>query len=548
MVYLEKKDINGYPYWYAIKKVRINGKPKRLWQLYLGTAERIAECIRASKTRPTTKLKSFQYGKNAALLDVCQDLGFIEVVDKHAKMERVHGLTCGEYMILIIMGRCDKPISKNAMQKWFKKSCMGLLWKFKHKLSSQNFLNHMKRVDKKREKIEDDIAKVLIDVGLLPHSLVLDESNFPTCIENLDGKQKLPQKCKSKQHRNDKNHVALGLVVSAENIPFLHNVYEANNHDSKQFPKILDNLVKRLTKLHVDTESLVLIFDKGNNSEPNIQKVMESMHVLGAVKPDQVKELMNVPLSKYDYLYTNEKGHEIIGYRTKRALFGYDFTIVVTYNKQTYKRQVRTYEKNKQKIFEKLKDLNRRLRSKRSKRDRSSVEREINDIIRKDMRAVVKCNVKKKNSKFKIVYRTDKTAENERFDRFGKNIIFTDMHHWHSKKISKSYNSKYLIEEDFKWFNNDALISLTPIFSRLDKSIRMHVFLCVMGMLFYRYLFWKLRGFKMSGQRILEELEEIRIGVVRQNKSGKGQLVFEEMTPLQMRLFSFLDLGRFIEE
>lgn len=75
----------------------------------------------------------------------------------------------------------------------------------------------------------------------------------------------------------------------------------------------------------------------------------------------------------------------------------------------------------------------------------------------------------------------------------------------------------------------------------------MHVFLCVMGMLFYRYLFWRLRSFNLSGQRILSELEGIRISMVKQNGAKKVQLIFEEMTPLQLRLFSFLDLGRFID-
>ncbi len=545
MVYLEKKKVSGLTYWYAVEKVRVDGKLKRAWQLYLGSAKGIVECMKKSGGLSSTTLKSFEYGKTAALLDVNQDLDFVGIVDKHARKKRLHGLTVGEYMLLIILGRCDKPLSKNAMAEWFRKSSMSLLWKFRHRLSSQNFLNHMERLDKVRKDVEDDLARVLIEKGLLPALLILDTTNFYTYIEHGE---KLPRKGKSKHHRNDKNLVALGLVVSEDNIPFLHTTYEANTHDAKQFPKIFDELVERLTILHVNTEDTVLVFDKGNNSEPNITKVVEDMHVVGSVSPDQVKDLMHVPLKRYTKLYTNEKGHEINGYRTKRKLFGLEFTLVITYNKQGYKRQLATYRKTKQKIFAKLRDLNRRLGGGKGKnRNKSSVEREVSDIIQKDMRSVINYRIKKKDGRFRVVYRTNRDAEKERYARFGKNAIFTDMHPWHSKKIAKTYNSKYLVEDDFKWFNDTALISMKPIFARLDKSVRVHVFLCVMGMLFYRYLFWKLRSFKLNGQKILEELKGIRLTVMKENSPKKVQLVFEEITPLQAKLFSFLDLGRFID-
>lgn len=545
MVSLKKKRISGHSYWYAVKSARIDGKPRYKWQVYLGSAEEIMKAVKKSKDLPETKLKSFEYGKTAALLDVNQDLGFVEIVDKHAKKDRLHGLTVGEYMLLIILGRCDKPVSKNAMAKWFKNSTMSLLWRFRHKLSSQNFLNHMRWLDKVRKSVEDDLAKVLIERGLVPSTLILDTSNFYTYIEHGEN---LPQKGKSKHHRNDKNLIGLGLVVSEDNIPFIHDTYEANNHDAKQFPKLLDGLVKRLTTLHMNSKDIVLVCDKGNNSEPNINKVIKEMHVVGSVTHGQAKELAYVPLSKYVHLYTNQKGHKIRGHRTKKELFGMEFTVVVSFNEHTYKRQSKTYDKSKRKIFEKLRDLNRRLGSKKGKkRGRSSVEREISDIIRKDMQSVISYRIKEKDGRFRVTYRTKREVEKERRARFGKTIVFTDMHRWHSKRIVKTYNSKYLVEDDFKWFNDTALISIKPIFVRLDKSIRTHVFLCVMGMLFYRYLFWKLRGFKLSGQRILEELGRIRLTMVKKNGNRGAKLVFEEMTPLQARLSSFLDLSRFID-
>ena len=550
MVYLERKKIGRYSYWYAIKKGRVDGKLKKVWQLYLGSAERVKEVY--ERSGEMKKLKSFEYGKTAALFDVNQGLGFVDIVDDHAKLKRRHGLTVGEYMLLLIMGRCDSPLSRNAMGKWFRGSCMSLLWKFRHKLSSQNFLNHMGRLDKVRKDVEADLAKVLIDGGLKPSVLIWDRTNFYTYIEHG---QELPRKGHSKHHRNDKNLVDLGLVVSDHNVPFLHTVHEANLHDAKSFPKMLDELVGRLTTLDVNTEDLVLVFDKGNNSEPNIEKVLKEMHVVGSVRHSQAKELMEVPLEKYDLLYTNKKKHKIKGYRSsKMELFGSEFTVLVTHNEATHKRQFATYERNKKRIFEKLGDLKRRLdapKKKGKKRTMSGIEREVSDIIRKNMRPVIDCRVsrKKRNKKdccYTITYGIKDNAEKCRLRTLGKNVLFTDLHAWSSKRIAKTYNSKQKVEDDFKWFNDTALISMKPFFSRLDCPVRVHVFLCVMAMLFYRYLFWKLRKkFDLTGQRILEELKGVRLAVVKTD-SGGPKLVFEAMTPLQARLFSSLDLGRFI--
>jgi len=118
------------------------------------------------------------------------------------------------------------------------------------------------------------------------------------------------------------------------------------------------------------------------------------MSFVGAVKANQAEELLDVPLSKYEYLYKNSKGNEIFGYRTKHQFYGTEFTTVITYNEGTYKLQKSTYETNKSKTFDQLEDLQRRLESSKGKaRIRSSVEREVADIILKKYRSVIKYEI-----------------------------------------------------------------------------------------------------------------------------------------------------------
>ena len=548
MVSLKKKKIRGNTYWYAVKMARVNGKPKQVWQKYIGTAEKIVELKDASKDLLYIKLKSFQYGKTAALLSISDELNFIDIVNKHTNKKKIEGLTVGEYLLLNIIGRCDGALSENAMQKWFDKSSLNLLWKFPHKLTCQNFLNHYKYIDHEtRNKIEDDVCRVLTEKGITPHILFLDETNWFNYIKKGE---ELPQNGNNKQYRNHMKQVCMGLAVSEDNVPFMHEVYEGNKHDAKIFPELLDALTERLANLEITTEHMTLVFDKGNNSQMNIEDVLSRMHVVASAKHDQAEELLNISLEDYKYLYTNPQANKIYGYKTMHKLFGQEFTTVVLYNEASYKKQRKSYEKRKAKIWENLEDLKRRLESNRGEgRDKSSVEREVNDIIRKDFRSVFGYKVgeipqgKKKPT---LEIWTKKKVEERRYRGFGKTIVFTDLHTWHSKKIAKTYNQKYLVEDDFKLLNDVLLVPVGPINHHTDFNIRTHIFLCIIGMIFYRYMAWKCKHLRLSLRRLVEELEGIRVAIVKQKSGGKVGIVLEEMDAKQARLFSLLDLGEFM--
>lgn len=548
MVFLEKKKLKGHTYWYASERSMVNGKIKRTWQEYLGTTETIIECIKKSKELPHIKLKSFQYGKTAALLSISDELNFIDIVNKHTNKKQIEGMTVGEYLLLNVIGRCDGALSENAMQKWFDKSSLSILWKFPHKLTCQNFLNHYKYIDNETsKKIEDDLCKVLIEKGITPQILFLDETNWFNYIKKGE---ELAQNGNNKQYRNHMKQVCMGLAVSEDNIPFMHEVYEGNRHDAKIFPELLNTLTERLTNLKVKTEEMILVFDKGNNSEINIEDVMSKMHILASAKPNQAEKLLKIPLEDYKYLYTNSHGNKIYGYRIKYKFFGQEFTTVILYNEASQKKQKKSYEQRKTKILIKLEDLKRRLESNRgNERNKSSVEREVNDIISKDFRSVFSHKVNevpegKKKPGLEVWIK--KEAEELRYAAFGKTIVFTDMHTWRSEKIARTYNQKYLVEDDFKMLNDVLLVPIGPINHHKDFNIRAHIFLCIIGLIFYRYLAWKCRHLGLSLKKLMEEFDGIRLALVQRKVSSKVELVVEEMNAKQARLFSLLDIGKFI--
>ncbi len=549
---LKKKIIKGHIYWYAVEMARINGKPKQVWQMYLGTAEKIIEVMKGSEDKPYARLKSFQYGKIAAMLQISEELKIIEIVNKHTDKKSIAGLTVGEYLLLDIIGKSSNILSENGLEEWFKNSALSILWKFPHKLSCQNFLNHMGYIDQATIKnIEIDISRILIEKGIKPSILYLDESNWFTYGDNYNNKSDLLKKGFNKKHRYDKNQVGVALVTNEDNIPFIHETYAGNIHDSTEFPELIDGIVNYLTDLKINTEDITLVFDKGNNSTDNIGKLISKMSFVASAKFDQAEDLLDTPLEDFKHIYTNSKDHEIYGYRTKYNFFGKEFTTIVTYNKATYTLQKESYFISKAKILEKMTDLKRRLESDRGKeRDKSSVEREISDIIKKDFRSIIGYEVSdipKGKKKPKIKFWTRKAKEKKREKNFGKLIIFTDKSDWHSKKIVQTYNNKYLVEDDFKLLNDELLVPIGPIYHRKDFNIRVHVFLAIVGLLFYRYLAWKTKKFNLTLKKLIDHLSKIRIALVLDKTSNKSDIIVEEMTSIQASLFSSLNLGKYID-
>jgi transposase len=636
MVHFHKKEIKGNDYWYLRETKWIDGKSKVIWQKYLGTIDKIKEVFEHNEKVPSVKVSSFEFGKTAAILRISEELEFCQCVNQNVTKKEIEGLSVGEYMLLIILGRTNGPLSKQATAEWFNESFLKFQWKFPHKLNSQNFLNNMDFLNEETiRKIEGNIAAKLIEKGIKPTTIFWDTTNVFSYIESGE---KLPQKGRSKEKRHDKNLVTFGIAESDENIPLLHETYPGNVHDAKIFPEMIDKLVDRLRNLKINTSDMTVVFDKGNNSEDNIYKIigkylfswekipgndnprliayliqkfniewvkaakikknddgktiriasetnflsltlnddktnvhleiddgrsdkfivgtendevkiyLENMHVVGSLKHNQVKALMEVPLSEYNFLYKSSKVNEVYGYKTKKKVFGQEFTIVVSYNSKSQAKKEKKYKETKVKILEKLAELKKKTEpenGKKKKITRKGLCTNANKIIYSNLSTIFKYKIPEEG-KVSFEYWVDTTAEETFKNSFGKIAIFTDLHDSSPADIARTYFAKNLVEEDFKFLKDKLLIPVPPFFMRKDGRIRVHVFLCVMGMLFYRYLAKKVKYVGLSIKELQHQLEGIRMAFVKNNETSKISLVVEEMNPIQAKLFSRLELNEFL--
>jgi len=543
-MHFKTKKIKGHTYLSIVKNRRINGKVERTLEMHVGTADKLYQIL---TSQANLKVVSFPFGKIAALLHADERLRFTEIVDEHTKRRKQPGLTVGQFLLLLIAGRSEGAHSRRRINTWFKRSALRFLWTPAYSLSSQNCLNYMKKLtDNAIEDIELNLARRLLELGYSPTKLIFDTTNSFTYIEKGE---KLLKKGHSKQKRFDKNIVGVGLLVDNYNLPFKSEVYPGNEHDAEVFVDVFKKVCERLEQLKVDPSTITLVFDKGVNSDTNIKAVVDKMHIVGSLPRDETTKYCAAPLDEFEDLYEDNKEHMIKGRRfDDEELYGKKFTIVITYNEASYKRQKETYERCKQKILANTKELQRKAcrKGRGRKLTLKGAMNQLVDSIPKQYRGAFDYGVTKTpDGVLNIHCDMIPSADKELHHSFGKVVVFTDNKEWPTTQIAQTYNSKSSIEDDFKWLNDKVLIPLKPFFVRKDIPIRAHIFLCVIGLLLYRFILTELAIKNISPQILVENLNQIKIAIVKTTEN-KADIVVEEMPKDAAKIFATLRLDRFV--
>jgi len=535
--YLSKKKVRGRIYWYAQRNVWTPKGSRVAEQIYLGSADMI---LKAMKGGGTVSLKTYRFGRIAAILSAAEDLGLRCIVERTIDKRKGYGFE--ELMLLVPTGKFEHRTSKLDIVDWYSRSYLVHYFDLPNKISEETIYRMMDKTDYKvQEKIGEELAKRLTGFGISPSIIVVDTTNFAT---NIEHGEEIPQKGHSKEGKNEQNLIGFALAITPQNIPFIWNTYEGCKNDAKIFPDTVNAIVERLKKLRIKTEDIVLVFDRGNNSKKNVDLATIKMHVIGGLKRSQAKNLYDIPVIDMEFLYETSKENKIFGYKTRGMFFGREFTCVVTYNEASMLRQSREFEKQKRRIVEKLTGIDKSLERKGRGRKLSvtGALRKANDSIHKNFRSLVKMWV----SAGKFYWKWNDEKEESIKKTFGKQVLFTDLHDWSAKETAITYNRKSLIESDFKMMRNSLVFSIPPMNHRKDGRIRSHVFLCLLGIFLYRYALWKTRHLGITEDKFLDALDEIQVSLMSDGKARRAHWVVNQMDATQASIFTALNMERFL--
>ena len=574
-MHIAEKNIEGRRYYYLQYSQRVkakNGKPSsvKTSSVYLGTAENLLERLKQNKKPLEVELKEF--GLLAALMQVSADLGLLEILQRRFGGSRF-GVPRWLFFFLTIVNRIQDATSKEQMAAWTKKTVLPELLQFdgddlhskafwyatndvineaelKFARDAKEYLTEEKLAPLKEDNpalfndlfagVDDAVFHEIVDelfsnikgrFHIPEPAIVYDTTNFFTYINN-PAYSELAKVGHNKDYRHHLRQVGMALAVDKTyGVPFYYRIYRGNSHDSKTFAGIIDELLQKIKKHFPDIEELVLILDKGNNSQKNFQQLSGKINWVGSLDQSKHPEFWKLdPSTNYEGQY-----QEVLYHASCKKILGTECLLVNTYRPSLARKHEFTQQAGLVKLTNEI-------------QQKWDAYKERPTDIPTGIKTMLKASRYGKFLKLQIWdgQLTYAMLEDERAiarERFGKNLLFTDNLKADAAWVIENYDSKYKVEESFKLIKSPNLVCFRPIRHFTDTKIAAFSFCCVIALMLIRVLelLCSEAGMKMSPELIKEELNDIKaVTLVYGTKNVEMEIT--RRSAVQQKLWDLLRL------
>ena len=559
MAHFHVKKKKGRPYLYVREIARVDGKPKVVSQIYLGSPERVASLASGTET-DTIKIKVEEFGALWLAQQMDQDVDLATIIDEIIpRAAKETGPTVGEYFLYCVWNRMIEAVSKNRLSQWYDRTAVQQIRPVDlNELTSQRYWEKWDRVSEKAlQEITQTFFKRIWQLeSPQADCLLFDTTNYYTFLAS-DTPSDLARRGKSKDGRHHLRQIGLGLLVVRDSkLPLYYCVYPGNLHDSKQFEAIMDEMFGIVCGLHKTKERLTVVIDKGMNSESNYAWIDEHarIHFVTTYSTYFAQDLATTTLDRFEPLdiAKNQKllaagNHEdlILGYRTRGEYWGKQRAVVVTYNPTTARKQDYTFQSKLETIRQQLLIMRNNVREKAPHWKNPDAIRE--RYVRLCERLHVSSDYytidfKQSNDGLSMSFRKDPYRVSRKQAMFGKNIIITDNTDWTTREIVEASLDRWQVEERFRLSKNDDLVGTRPVRHWTDSKIRCHLFTCVAAMTYLRRLELRLSaaGVSRTAEDIMEDMQHLHSVLTLKKGSIKPIRRLETPTKTQSEVLSAL--------
>jgi transposase len=556
MATIIKKIKKGRPYYYAAESARVNGKPRIVWQKYLGTVDAIVRRAEEAEPAVPSQVDIFSLGGPAALGRIAQRLELVELIDEVVP-KRNQGPSVGRYMLLAAINRALEPASKMAIGQWYEGTVLRRLWgDDSGAFSSQRFWDHMDMVSAEAiAEIEERLApRIISRFGLSSGLMLYDTTNFFSFIASANDRTALPARGHSKAKRSDLRQVGLALLASRDfSVPLLHHLYAGNIPDTSLFPTLIGQLGSRLAQSAADA---TLAFDKGNVSDDAIEELSaRGIHFVCGLPASRIPELMRVPLEELVDL------EGMPGSRSSAALiegWGAPLRGVILYSESFFARQLAGLTSTISRTQGRLTELQKSLETRTSGTARgrkptvAGVRSRLKEILAAQfMQDLFRVEVGKQGDLPVLSWRFDhKAFEDLCSHRLGRTVLLTNRLDWPDVEVVRAYRGLSAVEEAFRDMKNDRFLHFQPAWHWTDQKLRVHAFYCVLA-LTLSTLAHKVAseaGVKLSLPAMLKEISAIReVALIYPEGIHKPRLTLSRMSARQKKLFDILEVGEYLK-
>jgi transposase len=534
MPHLVKRIKKGNAYYYLQENQRVNGKVKRIWQIYLGSEKSFKEHT-AMITAPTFTVTNFNFGLPVALMQIVDKLDLIGIVDSFAP-KRKQGLSVGQYVVLAALNRCIKPVSKEQLRGWFETTYLQHFFPpIDTYLDAMAYTNHFEFLTEDNIfQMQQEIQRRLVDrFGVDMTSVVYDTTNFFTYI-NPDDDVDLPQHGHSKQNRATLNLVGLSLLCTRDGgVPLHYDVYPGNCQDATQFKAELPRIIDRAKRLGVVPEIITMTFDKGCIS-PDAFKVIDEakLHFACSIRPSMTKDLADLPGPTFPE-FTLPNGKVVHVHEETRVFYEHPRRLLAVYNPDQAAWNAKNLIAKVTGDVDEIQSFFADRINKKKWRSKDAVQTKVDSMIPKAHRAFITTSVTGDTGQVVVTAAVNQAAIDQHVQTLGKSFIITNHPSMPVADVVWIFRQQIMIERAFSYLKSPDIVSVRPIFHRIDDSIRGHVFSCVLGLLLLTLLVRNVQKTKpdMAFFDIIENLASITASCISFSGTSKIHKKIAAMSP-----------------
>jgi transposase len=433
---------------------------------------------------------SRELGSSLAVQQLWQELGLDELL---AGLPQSRAAPVSEAVFRMVVNRLSDPLSKLALVDWQRQ----VEWPSgRGELDHNHYLRSMDRLHPHRQEIEDAVFLRVTQLFSLPLRLVFYD--LTSVYFEGDGVSPLAEYGYSRDHRDDRSQVVVGLAVTQEGLPITHRVYPGNTGDPLTFLPMVSEL-----KARFGLPDAVIVADRGMFSAANVKGLEESgvKYVLALRARQQLEG--HAALELADRAGLPRPQDETAPWQMREVSLRQEVRHVVVYSayKALHDRLVRA-----RRLQRTRSDL-RQLQARAAKLKRRSLIERATRIL-----------AEHKTSQYFGYLAADgglsfwlERAHYRRQRRHdGIFILQTNDSRLSAQEIVASYRQLQEVERAFRALK--SLVKVRPMFHWAERRVEAHIFICFLAYLLAKALELKLQatGLQLSAARALDQLSRLQ--------------------------------------
>ena len=442
---------------------------------------------------------------------------------------------------VLVIGRLVNPGSEKEIHEWFhKRSGLDEVMDIDPKgISLSSLYRISDKLVANKESIEERLVERERDLFGLGEQLILyDLTN--TYFEGAVSESDLSKRGKSKEKRNDRPLVTVGIILDEDGFPKASRIFPGNVSEPSTLEKILDDFfINSPRQLPLNGKLPTVVMDAGIATEENLEMIRQKGLDYICVDRRKVKE---IPSGEEKVVHEGNYG-------TVTAVRVEEPDEVFLYCNSTGRAKKEEAIKNRfqLRLEEDLEKIKQGLKRKGGIKRYSKVLERIGRVKEKysSVSQFYEITVKEENGKAVDVCWKIKSEEKFQLRFSGTYKLRSSRTDLSDKELWDIYNLLSNIEASFRSLKHE--LSLRPIYHRIDRRIRGHIFITVLAYHLLCVVQRKLRerGISHSWDRIRKHLSSlIRVTTTMVNKKGKTIHLRQttELEPFHLEVYNALEL------